>query len=314
VPEDAGPELSPRATAELLHAELGYLLDRAGIPVLHVKGPTVVRWLYPAGDRRWGDVDLWVPLDRADDALAELARHGLGERFPGVNHRTSTDHAVVLARAPGSPGGGEVDLHVRFPGVGAAPGTAFRALWRRRVADELAGTPVWFPDRSSRALLLVLNTARDPASEQARGDLARLLGPGAEVDWDDVLDLATELAALPALRAGLELSEAGRALVARTGLAAVVVTPEWRLRVAGAPLTALRLAQLGELPWRRRPRAAVRWLAPSPGVVRMRDDEAGAGRAALLAAYTRRLVAGVGGLPRALRQLRTTRLPDHRDR
>ena len=36
--------------SELLHAEVGALLGLAGIPCLHIKGPTVATWLYEPGD------------------------------------------------------------------------------------------------------------------------------------------------------------------------------------------------------------------------------------------------------------------------
>ena len=85
------------------------------------------------------------------------------------------------------------------------------------------------------------------------------------------------------------------------------VDPEWQLRVAGAPRTALRLDELTRLPWRRRPRAVGRWLIPSPAVIRMRDPRASEGPRALAAAYARRLGDGIRDLPTSVRALRATR-------
>ena len=59
-------QVSARAWSELLHAEVAYLLRHAGIPVLHIKGPTVALWLYDEGERPWGDVDILVPPSRLD--------------------------------------------------------------------------------------------------------------------------------------------------------------------------------------------------------------------------------------------------------
>lgn len=295
---------SSRAWSELLHAEVAYLLRTAGIPVLHIKGPTVALWLYGPGERPWGDVDVLVPPSRMHDAHGVLGGHGLVERNPGVTRRTTTDHAITLARTDPQVGDDDVDLHDRFPGVDADPEHAFDELWRRREPAKLAATDVWFPDLSTRALLIALNTARS-RSPKGRRDLERLLR--ADVDWDDVLDLAERVQALPALRAGLELLPEGAALVASTPLVQVPVSTEWRLRLADAPRTALRLDELHRAPWSRRPRLFARWLFPPPSVVRMRDRRAAAGRAALAAAYTRRLVDGVAALPGAVRALHRSR-------
>ena len=300
--------MRPDVAVELLHAEVAYLLGRAGVPVLHVKGPTVVRWLYPDGGRPWGDVDVLLPQSRLDGALAVLRGHGLAERFPGVTHRTSEDHAVVLARPDTSPGAGEVDVHHRFPGIAVPSADAWALLWARRVPAELAHTPVWFPDLSSRAVLVALNTARSADTAQAREDLRRLCTVDAGVDWDDVAALADGLGALPAVRAGLELDPAGAAVVARTpGLAAVPVSAEWRLRVDGASRTALRLAQLRQLPARRWVPQLLRWLLPHPSVMHMRDPRTAASRGALARGYLRRLREGAAALPAALRAVRDAR-------
>lgn len=298
---------SSRAWTELLHAEVAYLLRTAGIDVLHIKGPTVALWLYEEGERAWGDVDVLVAPSRLQEALEVLAARGLVERYPGVNQLTTEDHAVTVARTDPTIGLDEVDVHQRFPGIGADPERAFRELWRHREPDQLAHTDVWFPDLTSRALLVALNAARSPGSVKALGDLERLCTDRADVEWDLVVDLARRLDALPALRAGLELHPSGPAIIEANGLDAVAVDPEWQLRVAGASRTALRLDELSRLPWGRRPRAVGRWLVPSPAVVRMRDPRASAGRPALAAAYLRRLRDGVRDLPASVRAVRNTR-------
>ena len=298
---------SSRAWTELLHAEVAYLLRTAGIDVLHLKGPTVALWLYEEGERPWGDVDVLVAPSRLQEALEVLADRGLVERYPGVNLVTTEDHAVTVARTDPAIGLDEVDVHQRFPGIRADPERAFVELWRRREPDQLAHTDVWFPDLTSRALLVALNTARSPGSVKALGDLERLFTARAGVEWDLVVDLARRLDALPALRAGLELDPSGPAVIAANGLDAVAVDPEWQLRLAGAPRTALRLDELRRLPWGRRPRAVRRWLVPSPAVIRMRDPRAATGRPALAAAYLRRLRDGVRDLPSSVRAVQKTR-------
>lgn len=301
------PRPSSRAWTELLHAEVAYLLRTAGIPMLHIKGPTVALWLYGEDERPWGDVDVLVAPSRLEEALAVLAERGLVERYPGVNRSTTDDHAVTVARTDPAIGLDEVDVHHRFPGIGLDPERAFDELWRRREPAQLAHTDVWFPDWTSRALLIALNTARTRESTKSLGDLTRLFDSPPYLEWDLVVDLARRLDALPALRAGLELDPSGPAVVAATGLDAVPVATEWQLRLAGAPRTALRLDELRRLPPGRRLAAVGRWLVPAPGVIRMRDPRAAAGRAALVAAYVRRLAEGCRDLPRSVRALRATR-------
>ena len=298
---------SSRAWTELLHAEVAYALTQAGIPVLHIKGPTVALWLYEEGERPWGDVDVLVPPSRMHEALAVLAGRGMAERWAGVNRHTTEDHAVTLAHTDPAKGADEVDVHDRFPGLDADPERSFELLWRRREPAQLAHTDVWFPDFSSRALLVALNTARTSASPRSLRDLERVLEAG--LDWEDVLALAGRLRALPALRAGLELHPAGRDLIASTELADVPVSTEWLLRRAGAPRTALRLDELRRSPLRQRPAKIARWLFPSVGVLQMRDPRAVGGPGAIAAGYARRWADGVRSLPAAVTGLRAAAAP-----
>jgi len=307
--DPAVTQVSARAWSELLHAQVAYLMRSAGIPALHIKGPTVALWLYDEGERPWGDVDILVPPSRMEDALELLLSSGFDERFPGVTRQTTTDHAITLVHnPPGDPGsaGAEVDVHDRFVGIDADPEWVFDQLWRRREPDQLGHIDVWFPDIATRALLIALNTARSD-TPKAREDLARLIRTGDPEDWEEVVWLAGRVQALPALRAGLEIDPAGSNIVETAGLAHVSVSPEWALRASGAPRTALRLEELGRLPWSSRPRALARWLFPSPAIIRMRDPAAAGNIFRLTGGYLRRLRDGlVAALPsvRALRRIR----------
>jgi len=307
--DPAVTQVSARAWSELLHAQVAYLMRSAGIPTLHIKGPTVALWLYDEGERVWGDVDILVPPSQIEDALEVLLCAGFDERFPGVTRRTTTDHAITLVHnIPGDPAsvGAEVDVHDRFEGIDADPEWAFDQRWRRREPDQLGHVGVWFPDIATRALLIALNTARSD-TPKAREDLARLIRTGDPEDWDEVVWLAGRVQALPALRAGLEVDPAGAEIVLATRLSDVEVSPEWALRRAGAPRTALRLEELGRIPWSRRPGVLARWLFPSPAIIRMRDPAAAGNIFRLVGGYLRRLRDGLqAALPsvRALLRIR----------
>jgi glycosyltransferase involved in cell wall biosynthesis len=305
---------SARAWSELLHAEVAHLLRQAHVRALHIKGPSVAQWLYDDEDERpWGDVDVLVPpaeLRRAVDALAAAGMH---ERFAGVTAGTTEDHAVTVARLAGGGVVAEVDVHERFPGIDAPADEAFEELWRRREPAQLGHRPVWLPDIPTRALLVALNTARSQ-TPQALRDLAKLVAAADDDDWQDVIALARRLHALPALRAGLELDPAGRAVVDSTPLRHVAVTPEWRLRISGAPRTALRLDELSRLRGPARLAAVARWLVPSPAVLRMRDPRAGGGPTQLAAAYIRRFGDGVRATPPSVAAFVQQRRAHRRDR
>lgn len=303
-----GLKASPSAWIELLHAEVGHLLGQAGIPVLHIKGPTIALWLYPPGERSWGDVDILVPPRRMEDAMTVLLRHGFSYPFPGVNRSTSTDQSIAVRRMDAAAGMDEVDVHDRFPGMDVDPDATFALLWARRQRAWLAHVGVWFPDLPSRALLTVLNTARTSYAAQPRRDLTRLLAQPS-LDWNEVVAVARAVDALPALRAGLELEDAGRGIVAATALREVPVSVEWKLRLAGAPRTALRLDELARLPWSQRLSAVCRFLFPAPAIVRMRDPRAARGRLPLAYAYLRRVGEGLRELPRSFGELRRNRQP-----
>ena len=206
--------VSSRAWSELLHAQVGTLLGRAGIPCLHIKGPTVATWqaLYPDGERSWGDVDILLPPSGMDRALEVLLASGFSHRDPGLRWRTSEDHALTLWHDPDGTAthgaAAEVDVHHRFQGMEGDPERVFAELWRRREPAELGGLDVWFPDLPSRSLIVVLNAARDPHGAKAQEDLRRLVAVATDADWRRTIALARRVDALQALRAGLELEPA----------------------------------------------------------------------------------------------------------
>lgn len=303
--------VSEQAWSELLRAEVSFVLGQLGLPVLHIKGASVAQWLYQTGERPWGDVDIMVPPSRLDQALEALLSAGMTERYPGVNRRTTSDHAITLVsprRGDWGSMGWEVDVHDRFEGIEADPEAAFSVLWRQRVAISFGHFETWAPALPARSLLIPINAARSPTA-RALEDLRRLIAAASDADWQETTQLAGRLEALPALRAGLELDPLGRRVV-KEHLPDVTVSPQWSLRVQGAPRTAVRLAELKPMTWNQRLRHLTRWMVPSPAVVRMRDPSAATGRRQLALAYLRRFRDGVEALPSAVRALRSTQLAD----
>jgi hypothetical protein len=297
-----GVSVSPNTLSELQHGEVAYVLRAKGIRVLHIKGPTVTLWLYGEGERAWGDVDVLVHPGDLAAGLGALRAIGYVDRHPGIGAGVTEDHAVTLVHRRRGSATAEIDVHSRFEGIGLEPAAAFEVLWARREPEQLAHTPVWFPDLATRALLLCLNAARDLNSRTGR-DLERVVAVADDDDWATTIRLGRRLDALPAMKAGLVILPRGRAVVARTELASLAITTEWSLRLAHAPRTALRLNRLLSTPWRAWPTVVARWLLPPPAVIRMRDPRARAGRKALAVGYIRRIGDGVSAVVPSVRAL-----------
>ncbi len=294
--------VSPNTISELQHGEVAYILGEKAIRVLHVKGPTVALWLYGEGERAWGDVDVLVHPEDLGAGLAALRAVGYIERHPGIGAWVTEDHAVTLVHRRRGRATAEIDVHSRFEGIGLEPAGAFEVLWSRREQEQLAHNRVWFPDLTTRALLLCLNAARD-LNSRTRRDLERVLTVADDDDWAATIRLGQRLQALPAIKAGLATLPRGRAVVARTELASLAITTEWSLRLAHAPRTALRLNSLLSTPWRAWPGTVAGWLVPPPAVIRMRDPRARAGRKALAVGYIRRIGDGVTAVVPSVRAL-----------
>jgi hypothetical protein len=296
---------------EVLHAEVGTRLAAAGVPCLHIKGPTVATWLYEPGERSWGDVDILVPPHRMDEALEVLLASGFSYRHPGVHWWTSEDHALTLWHDPRGDARhkltAEVDVHHRFLGIDADPERAFAELWRRREPARLAELDVWFPDLTSRALIVVLNVARDPRGDKAPTDLRRLLAATTDDEWQRTIALARRIDALEALRAGLETADAGRELVSRTSLADVSVSAAVRLRAEGSSRTAVRLEELRTFGTLKKIRMVAGWVVPSPAVIRMREPSAAGSPWRMARAYLKRYRQGARELAGAVRAKREQR-------
>lgn len=279
-------DVSSAAGNDLIRAWVSDVLDEAGVRALHVKGVTVERWLYADGSRRQGDVDVLVSPADFGVAVEALLAAGAVEAFRGVNHRTTEDHAVaVVMDSPGLQG--EIDVHRRMPGLAPDPSTAFEEFWRCREQDSFAARRCWVPDLPTRALVLLATVARE-ATGPATEDLRRLVEQADADDWDLVLHLARRVHALPTVRAGLSRLPEGEALIETLGLSEVAASAEWELRLQGADRTAVRLAELSAMDVRQRIRALAQWVAPAPGIIRMRDPRARDGRTALGLAYLRR--------------------------
>jgi hypothetical protein len=305
--ESAGrrPELIAAGVALTLEAqavEVTTALERSGIPSIVLKGPSVIRWLYPVTTDRYSvDIDLLVaPADlaRSEAALAELA-------FEPFEPRREDKHARSWVR-PGRPL--PVDLHRGLVGVGVDDRTAWGVLSEITERLDVRGATLSVLQPHGRALHLALHAAQEKrGKEQALRDLGRGLDLLELEVWRGAHDLAVELDALPYLGAGLRLLPAGEA-VARELQLPWRVTTEVALRTAGAPDLSLGMNHLLELEGTMpRLRYAASRAFPAPAAMRAWSPLARRGRLGLLAAYGWRVPWLASRLVPALRAVRAAR-------
>lgn len=287
---------------EALAVEVTTELERSGIATIILKGPSVIRWLYPADTDRYSvDLDLLIApadLERAETTLAVCG-------FEPLEPRREDKHARSWMR-PGEPL--PVDLHRSLVGVGVDDETAWNVLSGLSDRLEVPGGALSVLQPYGRALHLALHAAQEtPDKQQALRDLGRGLELLSLEDWRQACDLAARLDALPAFGAGLRLLREGET-VARELLLPTRVTPEIALRATGAPDLSLGMNRLLEMNGvAARARYAATRAFPSPAAMRAWSPLARRGRVGLAAAYAWRLPWLAARLVPALRAVRAAR-------
>jgi hypothetical protein len=287
---------------EALAVEVATAFERSDIASVLLKGPSVIRWLYPAATDRFSvDVDLLVApadLQRAEASLAEL-------EFEPFEPRRRDKHARSWVRPRAAV---PVDLHSSLFGVGVDDETAWGALCGVTEQLDVRGTSVSVLKPHGRALHLALHAAQEtPDKAQALRDLSRGLEL-LELDvWREARGLAVQLDALPGLGAGLRLLPEG-ANVARALELPEHVTPEIALRAAGPPDLSLGLNRLiGMKGTAARARYLGSKVFPSSAAMRAWSPLARRGRLGLAAAYAWRIPWLVTGIVPAVRAVRAAR-------
>jgi hypothetical protein len=290
----------PDPWAALAHARASYVLARAGVDALVIKGPTIASWLYPDG-RESGDVDLLVAPSMGNAARDALTAHGYTDVYAGVHDGEVADHSYVLT--DDRLGGREVDVHVAFPGVGVDAETAWRELWARRSSVRTAGIDVPAVDRAAVAVLLLLHAARNGAASPRAVEDVRLVAAADDATWREVAGLVERLCAAPAVHAALGLVPDGERAARALGIAGVR-DPDWELRASSPDPLSVRLLDLRAASWRRRVAIVARELAPSAAFLRATRPVARRGAWGLPVAYVQRLADIARRLPGAWRELR----------
>lgn len=275
------------------------VLDRAGIPTVLLKGPTLARWLYLGEARSYGDVDILVPphrLERVGELLANLGYEASPYDGPGSHAQCHHLYGDPIEK---------VDVHRSFHFVGVAPERFWDCIDRDAVPFRLHRGEVRAPSLPSRALLVALHTAVHGPAPQQREDLRRAV---AHRDvWPAALELARELDAVTGLTAGLRCIPEGAELADALGLADRL-PDAIRLAVQGPPPTATGILTLVEAPSvRARATLLLRELFPPRLQMREHVPLARRGRLGLALAYCLRPLSLVRAAPAGWRTVRSLR-------
>lgn len=182
-----------RVRVHLAHATVQAIADEADADILHIKGPAVDRSLRPT-ERLSVDADVLVRPSHLKRFLKGLKRHGWQQvttlRSGGlVEHSTNWFHGAL----------GQMDVHVRFPGIQAEAERAFERLWWNRSTLEIAQRPCVVPSLAAQRLILLLHAARDLNSYSA--EVRDAWDRSTQGERDEVLTLAGDLGAEVALAA-----------------------------------------------------------------------------------------------------------------
>ena len=189
-------------------AQIGDDLERAGLPVVLLKGPSISHWLYDRPtERPYDDIDVLV--SERDLRAAEAVLRSDGFRFVHDDW-----HGRIWLRGPIS-----VDVHRRIVGLEAEPDRAFDRILGSSERIELARGSIRIPSEAMRALLIALHAAQHgPDLPHPLEDLRRAAARLPLETWQEAAALAKELRAEKGLGIGLDLLPEGSALRERLGL------------------------------------------------------------------------------------------------
>lgn len=273
-------------------------LERAGVPAVLLKGPSVARWLYDdAASRTYTDSDILVSPDRVVDAEAVLGRLGFKRAWGPLPHPgMEAPPAAPWRRGPFS-----VDLHETLPGALAQRQRVWDALSSNLDDLELTGGTVRVLNHRARLLHVALHAAHHgPRVGQPLADLGAALARIPIADWIATAELAKRVGAETALAEGLRMLPEGRRLSTDLGIARPP-SRDWQLRSFNGADLATGLDRLWEAPGTRSKALILKEeMFPSREFMRWWSPLARRSSRGLVAAYGWRLVYLAMRMPHAV--------------
>ncbi|WP_151084268.1 glycosyltransferase [Nocardioides cynanchi] len=293
-------ELQLREAVPLAHAVVARVAADHDVRVLFFKGPVAARQgLRPERDSQ--DVDALVDPARLEVLAGALTALGwVDEQVFGTPTAATYSRTHRHAAWPC-----ELDLHTTFPGLYAPAQEVFERLWARRESVELATHEVASPDPQAHALLLALNTLRDPHETTKIAQLNDLVRRvSGSFDARAVQGLGRLAGELGAPDTAAPFLSAVGAPNDALGSTAPADLHAWRLRTQPAWRVATWMDGLREQPLRRRP--GYLWYAAmlTDDELRRAHPELPPGRLPLLRLRLGRLRRGLSAVPAAWHNLR----------
>jgi hypothetical protein len=263
-------------------------MQDADIPAILLKGPSIARWLYPAGGRTYVDTDLLVPAPEFSRAETVLRSLGFTEEVPGLHSfeqgvETAFARRAELGRGPG----GTVDLHRNLPMLP----TPDRLLWEAFSAETetvpVGGVELRVLGRTALALHVVVHAVQHGFQFHTDEDLRRAMTVMSADDWRPVAYLAERLGIAGILGFGLRHHPAGAEIADSLTLPFLSPADPWAWMLS-APRGSASLTELWSAPTLRAKAQRIRWtLLPSPAWIRHVSRLPNAHGYTLLLAYAR---------------------------
>ncbi|GHD04417.1 nucleotidyltransferase family protein [Zhihengliuella salsuginis] len=291
-------DLRLREAIQLSAALVFDLAERRGLRAVILKGPPATE-LGVRSERPSSDIDLLVDRDDIAPLIDGLEDLGWLER-PTTHDGEHPLHSVTLYH-PNWPA--DIDIHHSYPGCEVGQLAAFDALWARRRPTVMGERTVLGLDVTATVLVQALHALREAHKTSNIAELDYLLTHAPVPAWADFESLARQTGSLGPLRSFIKEAypEVDHHLLPAPG-------DSWRQRSEVSEPGVFRLLHLQSLPWKDRPKYALRGLFPQREQLAASDItllNAPAGR--VWAARLSRLLHFLKRLPRAVRQWRNAR-------
>jgi glycosyltransferase involved in cell wall biosynthesis len=295
-------ELELSEAVPLAHAAVARAAADHDVRVLFFKGPVAaLQGLRP--ERASQDVDALVDPARVPVLAAALTGLGWVDES-----QFATPTAATYSRTHRHASWPcELDLHTTFPGLYAPEQAVFERLWSRRESVEVAAREVPCPDPQAHALLLALNSLRDPHETTKISQLAdlvrRVSGSFDQPALHGLGALARDLGAADTVAPFLSAVGAPNDGIGSTSQEDLHA---WRLRTQPAWRVATWMEGLRSRPVRSWP--GYLWYAAmlTDAELRRAHPELAPGRIPLLRLRVARLRRGLRAVPTAWRNVRDT--------
>ena len=295
---DSTERLHQNEAVLLATALVDYVAASAGLPLLFIKGPGATM-MGLRENHISADVDVLVRPQHLNRIVELLGTRGWLERPSGVTVVRKYVHSRTLYHPQWN---SDVDVHDRFPGMEAPPGSAFDTLWRDRQHLVMATRNVPVPSVPAAVIFQALHSLRAMDDPRHQREYSLLLQRADATLHQNIRDLSLELQATAALRP--LLNDLGvKILPGWDGKA----SEEWRHRTSVQGTGTAYLVELMDSPWLAKPRVLARAIFPSRQSLRHDDlylDESVSG---IFRAHVSRWGRGLASLPAAARRIRATR-------